>query len=142
MVIITKVDFLEVDENPAVYKTYNNVDIISIIGRDVVPSDLNINVKEEYIHGREFINDDGVRTVIGMTKDVSEQLGKPFNVINKLQDSIMFLNHDIKLLRNNFDKELRKVKDERDNIYEKNISLKLKYENMSFWERVAYVFGL
>jgi len=148
MVVITKIECLEVDQNPAIYKTYNGVDI-PIMDYDNIPTDFNINVKEEYIHGREFIDVRGNSTIIGMTDDVSKQLGEPFNVIHNLQDTIHSLNNSIRRIRSDFDKERTMLEAERDMVHKRNneIShkytlLKLKYENMTFWERVKYVFGV
>ena len=146
MIVITKVEFLEVDQNPTVYKTYNDIDI-PIEDYNSIPSDFEPHIKCEYIHGREFINSDGVRTILGMTEDVSKHLGEPFKVITNLQDSFLALREEMEYCHLSCNKERESWETERNMLYstkmeiiDKYAELKLKYDTKSVWERIKHVF--
>lgn len=84
-----------------------------------------INVTNEVIRGRYFVNNKGDEVCLSYKKDIQDLLGLPFEVFENLSN-------DIKILQGlNF--KITKEKDKEE--------AKLKtFLNMSFWDRLKFLF--
>jgi len=148
MILVTKIDYKETP-NPAMVKTLdNNILRVSDFSNASPSPNEPLNIREEIIHGVNFIDFYGNKITIGMTEEVSNILGEPFRVIDILNNEAHNREEFIKMLIDNHEDEVKNMirdiytLDKRNTeLSNKYTSLKLKYENMSLWERVKYVFN-
>ncbi len=137
MIVITDVKYLEVPD-----KTY--CEIISCrpqdkykflsVNENLSPKDFEIIYDREYIKGKHFIHPEkNVDVWIGITNEVSEILGKPFEIIDNLKRTNELMNNEIYILRK-YNVEY--------NFTIKNLKKDLEHiNNMKFFERLKFLFG-
>lgn len=122
MIVVTKVDIVEVDEDPTTFYHYDPPKIqATTIGE--YPEE--VLVEQELIHGKRFVNRQKQKVVIGLSKQVQEALGIPLEVISILESRIEYIEKTNKILRNSIAEE-RKVT--------------THYVTMPFFQRLKFLF--
>jgi len=83
MVVITKVEFIEVPNNPT---PINSVGDIPIMDNSYNSPYVHPDITVELVTGEKFTDINGKVIELGMTDEVSSVLGEPFNVLRTLRE--------------------------------------------------------
>ena len=123
MICITEIKTVDVDRNFIQITRMENIPAVApIVGSD---QEDYAEVKIEMVHGREFINQNGQRVCIGMTQQVQDLIGLPFDAFNNMEKELESNYVTISQLHS------------RSTMYQKKTE---EYEQASFFKRLQYLF--
>ncbi len=122
MICIKSIEIIEVEENWMRAVFYEDVPYVKI---DHGNKAISVKALEELITGKIFVNCRGEEVCIGMSKQVQDLIGLPFEVMDKL------LVENAKLVNKEFE-----LTDQRNKLINKLDSI----EKLSFWQRLKMLF--
>lgn len=94
---------------------------------------MNLELRKEFIRGREFVNSRGESIILGATGKVQEILGLPFQVFENMQNNLVYYMRQERTLQNtiaNKDQEIQFLQQCLNN-----------WKTMTLWERIKNVFA-
>jgi len=125
MVVVTKIEVMKCCNDPTVFYRIEPGKMIEISDR--VKDKPYIHNNTELVKGQIFCDNNGREFHIGMTRDVAETLGTPFDVIQSQQDEIY---------------QLTKSEGEAWRRHRVAIEEWSEWISMSFWNRCRFLVGL
>lgn len=110
MKLVKSVEIIEVDEE---IKPVFHFDPVMVGDEQAL---MNQQIHEEIVRGRRFRNAKGYDVVIGITKEVQDTIGLPFEAFDTME---RLVNDSLKM----------------------NESLRKRVNTASFWQRIKYLFS-
>lgn len=123
MIVIKEIKVVNVDRNIAEFAIADHKPFVWLEKPGLIPE--SIEVTREMVRGRIFVNTRGQRLCIGMTREVQEAIGLPFEIFDSMDQKITGLskqNHELRC-------RAQAYMDWHDN-----------FIRLNFWGRLKYAF--
>ena len=124
MLLIRAINVIQTDLDP--------ITIASALSCSYEPMRANYippEITTEMVRGRRFVNHQGEEVCIGMSKQVQEAIGLPFEVYDNMQSSISFL-----------EKRCQNLNNENFNLRNRIRFMEERFQSINLWGRIKFVF--
>jgi hypothetical protein len=125
MLIVKNIEVLQVPNDK--HKIFEAISSFKrgISSNGCLPPEQLVDIKEEMITGRIFVNNRGERFCIGVSEQVQEAIGLPFEAFENINRRIETDTLTISKLKT------------KNAVYQNQID---KYKNMNFWQKLKWLF--
>jgi len=124
MILIQEIKVIQTDLDPITIASALSCSYEPMRAKNIPPE-----ITTEMIRGRRFVNHQGEEVCIGMSKQVQEAIGLPFEVYDNMQSSISFLEKRCQNLNN-------------ENFWLRNRIgfMEERFQSINLWGRIKFVF--